>query len=118
MAEKQSRKTFLKKIGLTLGIASVGPALLANTSSTTNEVVHLSTDEKEMLFLYEKWLEEFNAFVDKRNENPFDLENNKRLMEITSQSKEWEEQLREYMKNPYFEQLHAQLTNTVSNKIS
>lgn len=119
MAEKQSRKSFLKKIGLTLGIASLGPALLANVTSKEDQAVaHLSNEEKEMLFLYEKWLEEFHVFVEKRNENPFDIENNKKLMELTTHSKEWEVQFREYMKNPYFEQLHTQLTHKVSQKIS
>lgn len=110
-----SRKDFLKKFGLGLGLAVATPvnALFAAHLDDDN----LSDEKKQFLSEYEQWLIEFNAFVEKRNENLLDETNNKRLMELSAEADKRKPLLEQHMKDPRFADYFNTITASITQHI-
>lgn len=111
---KHNRKDFLKRLGVTV----VGTAVAATAMGANVEGSDLIDGQKQFLNEYEDWLKEFNAFVKKRNINPLDIENNKRLMELSAESEGRRTTLELYMKDPKFVKHFNRITEDVTKEIS
>ncbi|MFC0875397.1 hypothetical protein ACE01N_02330 [Saccharicrinis sp. FJH2] len=115
--DKQSRKSFLKRIGLTLGAAAV--AQLA----TASDIGYMKDDklndvQKDFLQTYEKWLGEFHGFVKKQKADFTNLENNKKLMALSAEAEEWKKQLEVHMLDERFSRYHEKITRKVTEEIA
>ena len=115
--DKQSRKSFLKRIGLTLGAAAAAPLV------TASDIGYMKDDElnevqKEFLLTYEKWLGEFHGFVKKQKEDFTNLENNKKLMALSSEAEEWKKQLEVHMLDKRFAKYYEKITRKVTEEIA
>lgn len=110
-----SRKQFLRRVGIGAGIALFTPVqqLMANQLNESN----LDTERIDFLIAYEQWLVNFQQFVEQRNRNPLDVENNLRLMELSKQAEVHKPVLEKYMKNPEFASYFNEITKRVSQSI-
>ena len=73
-----NRKDFLKRLGLGAIAVTAANPVFATFSNDKN----IDAEQKDFLREYAGWLKEFQVFVKKRAQNPDDLSNNKRLMEV------------------------------------
>lgn len=110
-----SRKDFLKKMGLGIGLAAAAPFNNVFAGHLNDE--NLTDTKKEFLTEYQEWLQEFNGFVSKRNENTLDKANNQRLMELSAEAEKRKPQLEQYMKDPKFADYFNQITASVTQNI-
>lgn len=117
MTNKQSRKDFLKKIGLTLASAAVTPSVLASESDILNDT-ELDEEQKEFLVTYEKWLTEFHGFVKTQKADIASTENNLKLMKLSAQAEEWKRQLEVHMMDERFATHHRQITENITQDIA
>lgn len=110
---KQGRKDFLRKLGMSIpGVLAEATGLAAYAKDE-----ELIEEQLEFLFNYEAWLKEFQSFIDKRNENPFDIDNNKRLMELSAQREDKKTTLEMYMKDPKFSKYFNEITSKITDSI-
>ena len=109
----QSRKDFLKRIGLSI----TGAALSVSAIAGYNEDTGLIAEQKEFLNDYEQWLKEFHGYVKKRNKNPLDSENNKRLMKLSAESDKRKTRLELYMKDKKFSNYFNKITREITESI-
>lgn len=110
---KQDRKAFLRKLGLSI------PGALAEVSGLAAYAKdeELIEEQVEFLYEYEEWLKEFQSFVNRRNESPFDIENNKKLMELSAQREDKKTTLELYMKDPKFSKYFNEITREITESI-
>jgi hypothetical protein len=110
-----SRKDFLKKIGLGIGVAVSAPVSAMFSEHLDDDA--LSAEKKQFLSEYELWLHEFHNFVEKRNKNILDEANNKRLMELSDEAARRKPLLEQHMKDPrfagYFNTITASITRNI-----
>lgn len=111
--KKHSRKDFLKRMGLSITGAATAASGFANYSNDSD----LIDEQKEFLTDYEQWLKEFHGFVKKRNENPSDTKNNKRLMKLTEESEKRKKTLELYMKDKKFSNYFHEITREITESI-
>lgn len=114
---KESRKDFLKKLGLTFGIAAVAPAVSASSIGYRNDE-QLNEVQKEFLQGYELWLGEFHGFVKKQKKDSLNSENNKRLMQLSAEAEEWKKQLEVHMLDKRFASYHEKITTKITQDIA
>ncbi len=113
---KQSRKDFLRKLGLSIGAAAVAPAVSASFFGYHNDEA-LNKEQKEFLQGYETWLGDFHCFVKKQKEDFLNTDNNKRLMELSAQAEEWKKQLEVHMLDQRFANYHEKITTHITQEI-
>lgn len=77
----------------------------------------LSDEKREFLENYTLWLKEFGNFVKVRNSNTFDLEQNKKIMELASKIEKEKSTLEDYMQDPLFAEYFKVLTKDISSAI-
>ena len=110
-----SRKEFFKRLGLTAGAvvaAGIAPAFAGFATDQS-----LSDDKKAFLAEYEAWLSEFHEFVKKRNLDPENLENNKRLMELSAEAEKRKPTLERYMTDETFARYFESITSHITDAI-
>ncbi len=111
---KVNRKDFLKTVGLGLGAMAVGmPSAFAGYSDDES----LSQEEKSFLSEYESWLKEFQGFVNKRNEDTLDIDNNMRLMELSKEAEQRKPQMEKYMEDRKFADYFNKITTDITQAI-
>lgn len=111
---KLNRKDFLRTMGLGVGAMAVGmPAALANYTKDDS----LSEEKRVFLSAYESWLKEFQGFVNKRNENTLDTDNNLRLMELSKDAETRKTQMEKFMEDEKFAAYFNQITTDITQSI-
>lgn len=103
-----SRKEFL-------GFFRYSKSSERNNDSINNE--KLSSDKQEFLEKYALWLKDFGNFVESRNPDTFDIEQNKKIMELASKIEKEKETLENYMQDPIFANEFNLLTKEISSSI-
>ena len=107
------RKSFFKKMGV--GVGAVATAnVMANPTTEINEDLSLSAEQKEFIKGYKAWLAEFKEFIELRNNDVDNLENNKRLMNLSMQAKEWHLKLRDHMTDDKYYAYYMDMTKEVT----
>jgi hypothetical protein len=107
----ESRKQFLKRFGFGLFEED------NKSGSTEIEIVTLNDEQIEFLFEYEGWLTEFHSYIKKRNIEPLNVDNNKRLMELSAEAEQRKDILEIYMEDILFSTVFNKITEEVSNEI-
>lgn len=111
---KLNRKDFLKTVGLGIGAMAVGvPSAFAGYS----EDEALSHEEKAFLSEYEAWLKDFHGFVNKRNQDTLDTNNNMHLMELSKKAEQRKPQMEKYMENRKFADYFNKITTDITQAI-
>lgn len=88
-----------------------------STKETENKAPILSKEKENFLNEYVLWLKEFEAFVATRKDNTFDLEQNKKIMQIAAKIEEKKPQLENHMKDPLFVKRFHELSSKITQKI-
>ena len=111
-----SRIDFFRELGLNAG-ASLADSLDNLFNGISNDQ-KLTEEKKQLLLEYQEWLIHFHAFVIKRNQNPLDINNNKRLMELSVEAEKRKPTLEKYMKDPQFAQHFIRVTDEITQVIN
>jgi hypothetical protein len=112
---RQSRKEFLKKLGISFSGTAISTAALAQNYQDDLDLID---EQKKFLNDYEQWLKEFQEFISRRTNNPMDIENNKKLMKLSAQSESRKTKLEIYMKDPRFAKYFNKITKDISDSIN
>lgn len=101
MSEDQSRRSFLKILGVTAGASVAGSPVLAGFLNHP-EVHKLSPDQNEFMLVYEKWMDEFIEVIRTQKSEPDNVINHSKMIALTEQAEAWKPQLTAYMKEESF----------------
>jgi hypothetical protein len=101
MSEDQSRRSFLKILGVTAG-ASVASAPALAGFLNHPEVHKLNAEQHEFMMGYEKWMDEFIEVIRTKKTEPNNVINHSKMMALTEQAEAWKPQLTAYMKEESF----------------
>lgn len=111
-----NRKDFFKVI-----VNSVGDKVVQKMDEVQQMVddePQLTDEQKQFLQSYAQWLTKFQVFVKKRNTNPFDIENNKRLMQLSADAESRKELLETHMADAIFSKHFNSITQELTELIS
>lgn len=113
MSKKESRKQFLKRFGF--GLFNKDEEHI----QSEQEIEIVTLNDEQLIFLeeYEGWLSDFHGFIKRRNSDPFNVENNKRLMELSAEAETRKEKLEELMEDVVFATVFNKITEEVSKEI-
>lgn len=111
-----NRKDFFKNIAHT--ITDSVAQKIDKVNSFVEDEPQLSEEKKSFLTNYTQWLTEFQVFVLKRNESPFNIENNKKLMALSADADKRKVELEKNMTDPIFSDCFNRITKEVSDIIS
>lgn len=111
------RKSFFKKLGTGVGAVAVGQAMAATDIDITEDL-SLTDAQKNFVKGYKDWLSEFKTYIERRNENFGDMENNKKLMELSSQAQEWRAKLDKHMTDDKYHAYFLDMTKEVTSLIA
>lgn len=81
------------------------------------EIRKLTDEQKEFMFLHEKWMDEFIAVIKVQKTNPDDQENNKKMIAITEMADEFRPQLNEFMKDGTFALIYKMAMERMTKEI-
>lgn len=112
-----SRRNFLHKLGLTVGAAAVATTGISGTISESNLNFGLTEEQVDFMAKYDVWMDEFIEVIRIQKKNADDIENNKKLVELTEQSAEWQETLSNYMKDDNFAKYYMIVTEKMTKEI-
>lgn len=114
---RMNRKSFFRKLGVGVGAVTTANAF-GSTSSEIEEDLSLTEEQKAFLTDYKAWLAEFKHYIELRNQNVDDFENNKRLMDLSMQAKEWNLKLRDHMTDDKYYAYYLDMTKEVTSMIA
>jgi hypothetical protein len=114
---EESRKDFLKKIGLTLGATMLPSLRMSATILDDRETIILTPEMKEFMDRYELWMDEYIEVIRKFKFNEEDMANNQNMVRLCNIAKEWQPKLVEYMKNENFAKYYMISTERMTQEI-
>lgn len=116
-AYEETRKDFLKKLGLTLGISVLPTMRISSVILDKRETVVLTTEMQEFMNQYELWMDEYIEVIRKFKFNPDDMDNNTNMVRLCNIAKEWQPKLIEYMKDKDFARYYMISTERMTKEI-
>jgi hypothetical protein len=115
---EESRRGFLRKLGLT-----VGATMVASTAEITATVLddkdkfQLSHEQQDFMVKYEQWMDEFIPVIRKQKQSPHDVENNKKIVTLSDTAKAWQKKLTAYMQDDNFARHYMVVTDRMTKEI-
>lgn len=100
-----------------MGIGSLIAPDSAVFSQEEKEIKKLSDEQLDFLRDYESWLTNFDSFIETRNSDPFNIANNKKLMELSAEAETRKPVLEKYMQDEVFAAYFNFITKKISEKI-
>ena len=111
-----SRRDFLQKLGLTVGAATlIDSEVLADVNPNKYSSVE---DREAFLTRYEKWVDQYIDVVEEEKKNKENIENKKRIMELSEEANGWQEQIKEYIKHDDFKAKYLEVSKRFANSIT
>ena len=101
MSEQQSRRNFLKALGLT-GVATLAGGSLFTALAESPEVLKLNPQQKEFMLENGKWMDDFIEVIRIQKSEPANMDNQKKMIALAEQAEVWKPQLTEYMNDRNF----------------
>lgn len=114
---EDTRRKFLKKLGLTFGVTLVASSAFSAVVTDTRDNFSITAVQKAFMDNYEKWMDEFISVITIQRTHPEDIENNKKLIKLSAIAKEWQTKLTEYMKDDNFARYYMVATERMTNEI-
>ncbi len=116
---ESSRRGFMRKLGLTLGASLVvGSAEVNATVIDKKEKFPLSAEQHKFMEQYETWMDEFIVVIRRQRTHPEDIANNKKIIDLSEQSKAWQQQLVNYMKDENFARYYMAASERMTKEIA
>ena len=114
---EDTRRKFLKKLGLTFGVTLVASSTLSAVVTDKKEDFPVTAAQKDFMVHYEKWMDNFIEVIAVQRVDPENIDNNKRLVSLSVMAKEWQPKLTEYMKDDNFARYYMVVTERMTNEI-
>ena len=117
---ESTRREFLKKLGLIAGATAItasGVSGVAEIITDKKEKYKLTHEQSEFMLKYEIWLDQFHDMAKYQKIDPEHLENNKKLVALSEDAKNWQKQLIEFMKDENFARYYMITTERVTATI-
>ncbi len=115
MKNNESRRNFLKKIGLTLSAAAT--TTFAAGAVKTSKFDSLSSEKQSFLKKYQVWVDEFKKIVEVQKSDLENPENNNRMMKLSEEAEAWKAELQSYLTDKDFAEEYLKITVQLTNKI-
>uniref|UniRef100_UPI00321666CC hypothetical protein n=1 Tax=uncultured Draconibacterium sp. TaxID=1573823 RepID=UPI00321666CC len=114
---EETRRTFLAKLGLTVGTVALGSVKLSATVLNDKTEFALTGKQKELMDNYEIWMDNFIPAVKAQRENPEDKIAKTRIVELSEEAESWRPQLVEYMKDENFARYYMTATERLTKEV-
>ena len=117
---ESKRRDFLKKLGLIASatvLTATGVLKTKGIIEEQTETITLTPEQSKFLGKYETWLEEFHDMAKFQKKDPDHLENNKKLMALSEDAKNWQKELIEHMKDDNFARYFMIRTERITDTI-
>jgi hypothetical protein len=115
---ESTRRSFIRKLGLTMGVAAMSGAASGAKIVESNIEFRLSTEQQNFMDQYEVWMDQFVEVIKARKTQPNDLEINKKLMQLSEQHQEWQKEVKGYMEDENFARHYMVLTQRMTDEIN
>lgn len=109
MSDKQSRKDFLRNLGVGVGAMTIVGKAAASKETAPIDILksnELTPEQKALMVDYEEWLGRWHSFVIKRKDNREDPEVQKELFAIAQEADKYRNDLDDYMQDPVFKKYY------------
>ncbi len=112
------RRSFLKQVLTTAGVAAVSSVGLSNTKApeTFNSDL-LSEEEQSFLTQFKTWVDDCSRLVEHEQQQNRWLKDNQGIMEIAEQAQDWMPKAQTYMHNKEFRKQFLALSDHLTNLI-
>lgn len=115
---ENTRREFMRKLGLTLGASLViGSGEIRASVMDKKEEFSLSPEQKSFMHNYELWMDDFIPVIRRQATNPMDTENNQKIVVLSEKAKEWQKHLIDYMKDENFARYYMTVTERMTKEI-
>lgn len=114
------RREFLKKLGLIASatvLTTTGAVKLTDIIENKTEDIILTKEQGAFVEKYEHWLKAFHDMATFQRNNRDDIENNKKLMALSEDAKNWQKELIEHMKDENFARYFMIRTEKITDTI-
>lgn len=114
---ESTRRSFIKRLGLSLGATVVVGKGLEASIKENNVNFPISEEQEEFLKMYEDWMDEFIEVIKGRKTDPENLELNKKMVELSDQAEKWQEKLTKYMEDDDFARKYMIISERMTHEI-
>ncbi|RIJ50427.1 twin-arginine translocation signal domain-containing protein [Maribellus luteus] len=114
---EESRRSFLTKLGLTIGAGALGVEKLSAKVMNDKTEFPLSADQQQLMDRYEQWMDEFIPVIKAFRANPADLDAQKGIADLSEVAESWREQLTVFMKDDNFARYYMTATERMTKEI-
>ena len=114
---EQTRRSFLTKLGLTLGASVVAGEKLSAKVLNDKAEFPLEADQQKLMARYEDWMDEFIPVIKAFRADPNDKEAGRRIAELSEEAESWREELTVFMKDDNFARYYMTATERMTKEI-
>jgi hypothetical protein len=116
-AYEDKRRSFLRKLGFTLGATLTASSLISANIISTSREMSITPDQKAFMNDYEKWMDEFIEVIRIQKADPENYENNKNIILLSERTKKWQTRLHGYMTDDNFARYYMTATERMTLEI-
>jgi hypothetical protein len=113
----ENRRRFLTKLGLTLGVTLTGTVVMQGAEVATTQELTLSADQQLFMSNYERWMDDFIVVIKVQKKDPDNLDNNKKIVALSEESKLFQKELIGYMRDENFARYYMVATERMTLEI-
>jgi len=114
---EESRRTFLTKLGLTIGAGVAGGEKLSAKVLNSKTEFPLLDEQQQFMDRYENWMDEFIPVIKSFRANPNDAVAKKQIAELSEEAENWRVQLTEFMEDENFARYYMTATERMTKEI-
>lgn len=114
---EESRRAFIAKLGLTVGVAATGTEKLSAKVMNNKAEFPLTTEQQLLMDRYELWMDEFIPVIKAHRENENNLVAKNHIGELSEIAESWRNQLVEFMKDENFARHYMAATERMTKEI-
>lgn len=114
---EESRRTFLTKLGLTIGTTAVASAKLSAKVLNSKAEFPLTEEQQQLMDRYEQWMDEFIPVIKVHRANENNQNAKKRISELSEEAENWRQQLVKFMKDDNFARHYMLATERMTKEI-
>ena len=111
-----SRKNFIQLLSQKAGKTILSPNPLSQFFDE-EEILKLNPEQMEFMLQYGQWMETYIEVIKIQNQDMSDLNNHKKMMQLTEQAEAWQPQLTEFMKDRTFALIYHASIDKMKNEI-
>ncbi len=114
---EESRRSFLTKLGMTIGAGVVAGEKLSAKVLNTKAEFPLTADQQQLMDRYEKWMDKFIPVISDFRKDPNDSEAKKQIAVLSEEAENWREQLTVFMEDENFARYYMTATERMTKEI-